>query len=1404
MKKVVLSVLIICLVFAGLFVSCKNEIEVPADELVSVGFSNSGSRALSSNLEAFNPSDYYWAYAAQKADNSKLVSGQTANYGLDGEVTLWVKTDTNGVPVKGLGDSNGLYQVPGFSQGLWNFKLYAFKNVSVSNSVYSGTGLLYKGETTGVLLKSSATNEQGQHSVNVIVSPVSNTSENGTLVIKTKSTDPEHITMTLFGTYTSENAPVFGTDYFPRIVSITKLDETSVSGLTGGTISDNGVISLPAGTYKVTFAFADDDENPTVNYARGSVIATVYSNLTTTIKGNLLEADVYAEFSSNQSINTVTSGTGTDAVEVATIAAAAAPSSSSIAEPGTVNSSNVANTQSAKTTISSSATAVTVAEDRNTTVTIPAAGLADTVVTKTLTAKTDDSNKTVTTVTETSSHDLSLKLTDAGTTAPSTVVINAGTAKVAGVNLTLTKTTTTVTETATTTSGNTETVTTSTTADPQTITSFNDKYVTVSTYVDTGLVDVNVLYDGASQNGLVFDTANSSPSVEIASNNDGNSAAGTGYNPNTGLLVFKTNHFSSYIVTCAPTLVVKQGETTVASYASLAAFRDAVNSGTSFAGQTVELQYNIDLAGISWTPIGTSANPFRGTFDGNGKTINNLSNHGFTAETIDENYNSGSSNSFALFGYLRGNVTIKDLTVYVYAADKKGKGYAGVVGLLQNDYSSDLGEGNKTSETTICTLVLDNLKTYGKVIGPDKSAGIIAQVPNYGGAGSVTEGIYSSTVINNCYNYADVTGDREGGILAVNGNSVGTTTITNCHNYGKLTARTGKYKVAAGIIGQVNTSDKSLYSIDANCTNNGVIDAVIGYNISANVFVNNPEDETYTFARQIVDANNVITSPSKVMDLYDTFAGGAYSNETAVRWKELEPIIGNNGNQSMVDHTGLLAGIAYDLNVETFAAVYSYDEVNGRSGLTYKFTDIDEALKRLNTQACYSNLTVNTNFEWTSTYSKEGDGPGGYSIDLNGHTMTLKAPVQKQNYLINGLQKTVTIKNGTIAYDSAYTGYIFDHIERGGHVVFENVALSGAEAGQRIISIYPSTAGTDVITVDISAANMDTFNGMKIHCESPNTGGNDVLVLNGEHITMNDSRWEEAENGTTDFTISYEARIGTTLYKTFDEAITNADNGDTIVLLKDIEPNKMYSFYSPINLTLDLNGKTITSSAILFESYDDSVNLTIKDSGKNGVIDVGAEHIVYVSSGKLVLESGNLINHSSSSHTRGVYIGSSGTFEMKGGSITIPSASTSNFNYCVTNSGVVTISGGYLVARASGGNFAICNSSGTTTITGGYVDAYAYPAGFKSPYVLYITGGNCNVSGGYFRAFGDSGTYSAGHIVDGSGTTSISGGYFGGSYYYSDHVSALASGYVSNKKSFTDPKTSYTYQYVVEPEVQNN
>lgn len=275
MKKSII-VLLILAVLAGIgLTSCKNDIQAPVDELVSVSFENESSRALSASIQSFNTDDYYWYYAAWKVTDTALKSGQTSSYDETGKVA--VKSD----------GSTGLGVVSGFSQGYWKFKLFGYIKDSQNN-----LKLVYQGENTLVLLKSSATNNVASNTVNVTVSPVL-TGGNGTLVVLTDATEENHVTMNQL----EGNAAVYGSDYFPRIESITLLGTSTPSYAPEHTVVDsNTTVELAPGTYMVTVAFSDHaDSDATVNYARGSVVVTVYSNLTTTIKGSLDEASVHAD-----------------------------------------------------------------------------------------------------------------------------------------------------------------------------------------------------------------------------------------------------------------------------------------------------------------------------------------------------------------------------------------------------------------------------------------------------------------------------------------------------------------------------------------------------------------------------------------------------------------------------------------------------------------------------------------------------------------------------------------------------------------------------------------------------------------------------------------------------------------------------------------------------------------------------------------------------------------------------------------------------------------------------------------------------------------------------------------------------------------------------------------------------
>ena len=101
----------------------------------------------------------------------------------------------------------------------------------------------------------------------------------------------------------------------------------------------------------------------------------------------------------------------------------------------------------------------------------------------------------------------------------------------------------------------------------------------------------------------------------------------------------------------------------------LAGLTELVKNGNDFAGKTIKLDADLDLAGKKWTPIGDSeSNAFEGNFDGQGHTISNL-----TITNPEGNEN-------ALFGCIANNeitgITVKNVDVTGYTESAAIVGYA--------------------------------------------------------------------------------------------------------------------------------------------------------------------------------------------------------------------------------------------------------------------------------------------------------------------------------------------------------------------------------------------------------------------------------------------------------------------------------------------------------------------------------------------------------------------------------------------------------------------------------------------------------------------------------------------------------------------------------------------------------
>ena len=304
---------------------------------------------------------------------------------------------------------------------------------------------------------------------------------------------------------------------------------------------------------------------------------------------------------------------------------------------------------------------------------------------------------------------------------------------------------------------------------------------------------------------------------------------------------------------------------TIDSENDLVLLRNAVNAGSgTFKGVDVsdgatdlffKLSRDLDLSELcgkdigNWTPIGTMEHPFKGNFDGNGKTIDYLyideqiPERGDTATayygligvasteyesktaisnlTIGKNsriYTQRDGNVGGIIGLARNNVVISD-------CKNKGRVHGrtvagGIVGFAANVPLPDgvhikncvnegyvdamLKAGGIAGAVNGSGVHIDSSTNMGSVSASDTAAGIVGVIYNSAG---------TSASLNHLINKGDISsGKISGGIVAVAGQ--GTFTITNAFNEGHVQAS----MTAAGIVGQL----RPVYAQDVlTCVNVG-------------------------------------------------------------------------------------------------------------------------------------------------------------------------------------------------------------------------------------------------------------------------------------------------------------------------------------------------------------------------------------------------------------------------------------------------------------------------------------------------------------------------------------------------------------------------------------------------------
>ena len=616
-------------------------------------------------------------------------------------------------------------------------------------------------------------------------------------------------------------------------------------------------------------------------------------------------------------------------------------------------------------------------------------------------------------------------------------------------------------------------------------------------------------------------------------------------------------------------------------------FRDSVNAGETVfnaEGVHVALYDNIDMEDVDWSVnIGDDCNnTFDGIFDGNNKTIKNLTITE-TAQKADGYICTG------LFGAIGGKAVVKNFTIKNVTIDTNkytGNNVAAVVGFAYNATGS-----------------IENVKVKGDIVINAKEVDGVGTIVGYAYGGKLT--------INNCIvegNSDSVVDGRAyvGGIIGYAG---GKTTVTNC-TVEDLTVNANSC-CAAGIAGILLKGGVA--------TGNTVEEATI-----------KAAHENWQNSAAIVVG--AITGPITVADTTyddvntDLLVGCVHADKPTTPVKKVQAVIGDVYYPTFEeayevakagDTITLLAPVVVEAN-ETLtldkAVTINYtSNVPGEDMFTNKGTMVvnGATLVYVNTDTTANNVTVSTiSCEPGSTLevksgvvkndsaNNSAAGIYAYAIDLvtNGSLGDVTATISggeviSTNYMairqfVNGeaCKNTLTVTGGTIV--GATRGI---NIQLKNNMAYTTITGGTIEGGD-----YSLCALTTSENLSVTGG---TFKGEVWYSGTEGfiAGGTFNKALDAAYCAEG---YEPYDNGDGTYTVIENpmygkvAQIGETTYPTLAAAITAAKAGDTITLLTDVTENVTVNK----NVTIDGADKTYTGQIIATNRAE----ITIKNVNFDG------------------------------------------------------------------------------------------------------------------------------------------------------------------------------------------------------------
>lgn len=367
----------------------------------------------------------------------------------------------------------------------------------------------------------------------------------------------------------------------------------------------------------------------------------------------------------------------------------------------------------------------------------------------------------------------------------------------------------------------------------------------------------------------------------------------------------------------------------ISNGAELAYLASSVNSGETYEDEYFVLTANINLNGLSWTPIansfsdallgGSDYRVFAGNFDGKGYTISNVS---IGSETTPLE-----SDVLGLFGATEGKISNLNLdTVSIHGVAKIASGY--VVGIAGGLVGSSAGS-------------IENCHVTG--LAMDMSA------PSNGYAAA--------------YWVGGLVGALDGAQL-----------INECSVSGSITEKAGKGSIG-GLIGELGKAAKITYS-RSDVTVNVKADSRGGANVGGFIGKGNGKTDAETIIRNCYATGNV--------------TGGAYTGGFAGGLWGLNIkncYASGNVSQAAAAMASFVGTDASDPNYYgSITNCFATGSVTGSSPFQYAFAEQSSATKRSEITNCYfaeENSGIKTQYESATAKSQDEMKTEAFAADLN-------------------------------------------------------------------------------------------------------------------------------------------------------------------------------------------------------------------------------------------------------------------------------------------------------------------------------------------------------------------------------------------------------------------------------------